>query len=350
MTNNQIASQASSGGKARAAKLTREQRTEIAQKAVNSRWDKVNIIPRATHMGKLIIADKEISCAVLETGKRVITQQALFTAIGRTGRPQNKVDSETCSSMPVFLAADNLKPFISEELKNALTPVAFKTPKTKVAYGYDAAILPMICEVYLQARDESLRREINKESKVLQPNQEHIVKACDLLMRGFARVGIIALVDEATGYQEQRARDELHKILAAYISAELLPWVKRFPDEFFKQIFKIYKWEYKPGLTATPRYVGKFIKQYVYDQLPPGVLQELERLNPRNEHWQRKHRHHQYLTPNTGNEHLDRQIVAIITIMKISDDKEDFERNFAKWHNKEYQERLPLTVTVEPAT
>lgn len=338
MTNKHISSQSSNGGKARAAKLTLEERKEIAQKAIQARWDKTNPVPKVTHSGKLIIGDQEISCAVLENGKRVIKQNALLSIIGKTGNSNINLEDEFFYKTPSFLNAENLKPFISEELRASTTPLLFRSESGKQSYGYDAMILPMICEVYLKARDEN---KIHKK-------QEHILKACDLLMRGFARVGLIALIDEATGYQEQRARDELHKILAAYISAELLPWIKRFPDEFFRQVFKIHNWEYRPGLTATPRYVGKFIKQYVYDQLPPGVLQELERLNPRNESWQRKHKHHQYLTPNTGNEHLDKQIVAITTIMKLSDDKEDFEINFAKWNKKEYQERLPLTVDVEP--
>jgi hypothetical protein len=56
------------------------------------------------------------------------------------------------------------------------------------------------------------------------------------LLRAFARVGIVALVDEATGFQDIRARDDLHKILEAYIAKELLPWTKRFPNEFYKEI------------------------------------------------------------------------------------------------------------------
>mgnify|MGYP003561277120 CR=1 FL=1 len=55
-------------------------------------------------------------------------------------------------------------------------------------------------------------------------------------MRAFARVGITALVDEATGYQYERENDELQKILKAYISEELLPWQKRFPDIFYNCI------------------------------------------------------------------------------------------------------------------
>ncbi len=84
---------------------------------------------------------------------------------------------------------------------------------------------------------------------ILQHMQFDLVKACDLLMRGLARVGIIALVDAATGFSEQQTRDELTKILEAYICAELMPWTKKFPDEFFRQVFKLHDWKYQPGST-----------------------------------------------------------------------------------------------------
>jgi hypothetical protein len=51
--------------------------------------------------------------------------------------------------------------------------------------------------------------------------QEHIAKQAEILVRGFAGVGIIALVDEATGYQQDRARDALSRILEAFIAKEL---------------------------------------------------------------------------------------------------------------------------------
>src|SRR5205814_2050988 len=164
----------------------------------------------------------------------------------------------------------------------------------------------------------------------LAPTQDHIAKMCEILTRGLARVGIVALVDEATRFQEYRAKDELAKILEAYISKELLPWTKRFHDEFFRQIYRLHGWEFKPGTAKRPMYIGKLINKYIYDQLPPGVLDELKQKNPTNEAGRRKHKHHQFLTEETGDVHLDRQITAVTTIMKISDDRAQFEANFDK--------------------
>src|ERR1700733_8048529 len=106
-------------------------------------------------------------------------------------------------------------------------------------------------------------------------------------MRGFAKLGLIALIDEATGYQELRAKDELQKILSAYISPTLLPWAERFPMEFFKERFRVWGWDW-PHTEDNykgpqgPRYAGKLVRHIIFENLPPGVLQELDRLNPPN--------------------------------------------------------------------
>jgi hypothetical protein len=98
--------------------------------------------------------------------------------------------------------------------------------------------------------------------------------------------------------------------------------MKTFPDEFFAQIYRLQGWEYRPGTSKRISYVGTLVNKYVYEQLPPGVLEELKRLNPRNERGNRSHKHFQFLTADTGNIHLDRQIATVTTLMRISDTKE----------------------------
>jgi hypothetical protein len=308
------------GGKARARKLSPEERKEIARRAAESRWG--SVVPQATNEGTLVIAGKPIKCANLANGTRVLTQETFLKAIGRAAKAKAGTGSTTMlvDGMPPFLAAENLKDFISEELRQSTTPLVYRTRKGRKAFGYSAMLLPMVCEVYLAADDAG----------VLLKGQEHIAKACNLLIRGLARVGIIALVDEATGFQDQRPKDELTKILEAYISAELMPWTRMFPDVFFREIYRLQGWEYKPGSAKRTPYVGKLINKYIYEPLPEGVLPELRRLNPVTEKGYRRHKHFQFLTADTGNVHLDKQITATTTIMRISDTKEQFEENFAK--------------------
>lgn len=338
---------AAKGGKARAEKLSAEERQEIARRAAEARWG-VEVL-RAPYTGELIIAGRHISCAVLENGKRLLTQESFLRAVGRAAKAKAGTGSERLAGaeaivngLPPFLAAENLSPFISEELREATTPIVFRNSKGKKAYGYDARLLPMICEVYLKARD----------ARVDLPSQRHIVEACDLLMRGLAQVGIIALVDEATGYQKYRERDELNRILEKYIVEELRPWIKTFPEEFFKQVYRIHGWEHNSSTSQRTPQVGKLINEWIYKQLPPGVLPKLQELNPVTETGRRRHRHHQFLTADTGVEHLDKQIDTVTMLMRISESKEEFERLFARAFNlpqRPTQERLALTF-VEGAT
>lgn len=122
-------------------------------------------------------------------------------------------------NLPVFLTAKNLKPFIPTELYVTSSQIEFRRKNGGNAFGYPAELLPKICGVFVDA-DEA--------GKLTEP-QRKIARQARLLLRGLAEAGIIALVDEATRYQEVRPKNELQKILAAYISPTLLPWTERFP-------------------------------------------------------------------------------------------------------------------------
>lgn len=330
---------AARGGQARATSLTAEDRRAIAKEAAEVRWG--STLPRATHAGVMIIGGRELACAVLENGKRLLTQETFLTAIGRAGKAKGGTGSAAFTpGMPPFLVADNLQPFITDELREAATPFMFKTDKGVRGYGYDASLLPKVCDVYLAAR----------EAHKLRPDQRHIAQACETLIRGLAEVGIIALVDEATGYQAERAKDELIRILEYYIAPERLPWVKKFPDEFFKQIYRLQGWEYKPGTAKRTPHVGNLINKYIYEQLPPGVLDELRRRNPTTEKGYRRHKHFQFLTADTGQPDLDKQVSSVTTLMRAAADRAQFEELFGRAYEGPAQLRLPLVITVPDET
>lgn len=321
----------SKGGKARAAAMTPEERSEVARAAAESRWaakeaEGKNRLPRATHAGTLVIGTIQLPCAVLADGRRVLTQPGLLQAIGR-GRlgSSTVVESEGRDGMhtdvPSFVAAENLKPFISEDMRRTLRPIRYRSKAGGfggVAVGYDATALPLICRVFLEARDRDVLTTGPR-------GQLRIAQACDVLIRGLATVGIVALVDEATGYQRDRDRDELHKILALFIAKELLPWARRFPDEFYKEMFRLKGWRaFDHNAAQGPRFAGKLTNQLVYERLPAGVLDELRRKNPA-ENNRRKHAHHQFLTREIGNPHLERHIASVTTLMRAARTWTEFE-------------------------
>jgi hypothetical protein len=223
---------------------------------------------------------------------------------------------------PIFFFG---KPFINDDLDLAIrNPIHFVgagSRKAKPNAGYEATILHDLCQAVLDARD----------ADVLKTEQEQrYAQYCEILVRSFAKVGIVALVDEATGYQYERDRYELEKILDAYIAKELLPWAKRFPDEFYRQLFRLRGWQYRPLTVKKPKYVGKLTNQLIYEKLPKGVLDELREKNPTLKPGYRRHRHHQFLTEDIGNPHLERHIASVTTLMRAAANWRNFERLFQR--------------------
>ncbi len=313
---------ASKGGLARAAALSSEDRKEIARAAAEARWGMLSSLPRETHGGTLHIGDKEIACAVLDNGLRVLSTRGVNRAMGSktTGSPGG--DRNGAPHLPRFLASESIKPFISNELMARLiAPIEYR-PRLggRTAFGYEAGLLPDICKVLLAAR----------KGQKLKRNQMHLADTAELLIEGLAHVGIIALVDEATGYQAERAKDELFRILEAYISRALLPWTRRFPDAFFKEIYRLNGWKFQEGNHLHPRMVGKMVNQLVYEQLPKGVLTELRQRNPVMPSGYRRWKHHQLLSEHIGQPHLSNQVATVVALMRASDTKHEFERLFSR--------------------
>lgn len=216
--------------------------------------------------GTLIIGEMEFLCAVLEDETRVISERGITKALGgkRGGAHWRRKKAETIgANLPVFLSANNLTDYISDELRVALTsPIFFTTESNSVANGIKADLIPDICEVWLNAKD----------GKSLLSSQEHIYAKAKILHRALAHTGIIALVDEATGYQEIRDKRALQTILEKYIAKEYLDWTKTFPDEFYKEMFRLKGWSINPIFIKRPSVIGTYTRDIVYDRLAPGLM------------------------------------------------------------------------------
>jgi P63C domain len=273
-------------------------------------------IPQATHEGILHIGDAAIPCAVLEDGRRLLTQSGFMKALGRARQAKGRQYYDADVNMPAFLTAKNLKPFIPNNLAVTSTQVEFLRVKGGKAFGYPAEILPKVCDVFLDA----------DEAGALAHNQKHIAATAKMLMRGLAHVGIVALVDEATGYQEVRDRLALQAILDAYLRKELAAWAKRFPDEFYQQMFRLKGWQWRGMSVNRPSVVGRYTNDLVYERLAPGILEELRDRNPKDEKGQRLAKHHQWLTEDVGHPALAQHLHAVIGFMRASSTWESFYR------------------------
>jgi hypothetical protein len=312
----------SMGGEARKKALTPEQRSEMSRNAAEARWAMAPIdpnkprVPKATHESNdLKLGDMVIPCAVLENGTRVLSERGVTKALGgkRGGAHWRRI-KEGGANLPVYLSADNFKPFISNGLQVALmNPILYKSKNGGLAYGLPAALLPEVCEVFLKARDTT---------RGLHPSQKHLAIKADILMRALAHVGIIALVDEATGYQDVRDRQALQEILKKYISGALLAYASMFPMVFYKELFRLKGWPWNNG--KMPSVVGHYTNDLVYHRLAPGVLEELRRKNPVTESGHRKNKHFQWLTKEIGHPALNQILYRLIGMMEASPTWEAF--------------------------
>lgn len=323
---------ASAGGKRRAQVIAPDRRRAIARQAAEVRWQRqskememAGTLRRATHEGQLTIGDMILNCAVLEDGTRVISERGITKALGQTrggdSLRRGQLAPGASARLPLYVAPLSLRPFISPSLTSALSRPLIHLQKrsgSRPVYGVEAVLLPEICNVWLKARDAGVLVEARKP----------LADKADLLMRGLAQVGVVALVDEATGYQWERDQNELQRILAAYISADLLPWTKRFPEDFYRELFRLRNWQYSPPSVARPKLVGKLTAELVYQKLPQGVLQELRAKNPTIKPGLRRYHLHRFLTQDIGNPHLEKQVVAVTTLLRAAPNWAIFKKLF----------------------
>lgn len=295
------------GGLARAAVLAPDERRRIAQEAARARWAEVGEVRRATHEGPLNLGGIEIACAVLDDGSRVLSSASFARAMGRRGNVKVGALTSPDSDLPVFLQAENLKQFLPADFVSSAKPVIFRTKNGPLAHGYRAELLNQVCHIFIDA----------KLRGALRPSQEHIFARCQILSKAFSTVGLTALIDEATGYQEVRDRQALQAILDRYLAKELAAWAKRFPDEFYKEMFRLRDWKWNPANRKMSHAVAKYTNDIVYARLAPNLLEELQARNP-SENGSRKAKHHMWLTEDVGHPALAQHLHTVCALMRIS--------------------------------
>lgn len=305
---------ASKGGKARAEKLSPERRKEIAKIANKARQEKakvnkaklhipdhIDIIPEAKYRGVLKFADEELPCYVLDNGERVISRIAateFLTGIKGGGGLEN------------YLGAKRLKPFIDLEL-TVEKFVEFRLKDTEnlshiQTKGLPTDVLIDICRVFVAAWEASEKQ--NPEIR-LTTKQKEIAFKSSMFLASCAKVGLDALVDEATGYQYDRAEDALQIKLRAYLEDEMRKWERTFPDELWKEFGRLTNW--KGAIHNRPKYWGKLVMELIYEYLDADVAQWLRENAPKPKHGQN---YHQWLSNQYGLKKLVEHIWKVIGI------------------------------------
>lgn len=315
-------------GEARMSKMTPDERRELGRHAASKRWATAKAPavqpydPEA--WGDLPIIGHTVPCAVVMVeGEvvRLVSERELVKSLGgkRGGSHwlRARVDSEA-ANLPPILSAVNLRQFISDDLREGLaTRFPYKVPGRGgfVANGLRGELYPMICDVFLKARD----------AKALLDSQVDLAESADILMRALAHTGIIALIDEATGYQTKRAVDSLARILEAFIAKELQPYIRgTFKQDFYEHLFRLRGLDYRKDTVKRPQYFGCLTNDIVYRRLAPGVLEELKKVAIRNDAGRPTHKYFQRLTANVGYMKLVEHLGAVVATMKLSSKYPDF--------------------------
>jgi hypothetical protein len=338
---------ASKGGIARANVLTPDEKQEIARNAVKARWAKARSTggharvdkqveslrkaenkPQGEGPDSLRIGHEDrtrislfkgdvqfgniiVQCHVLDDGSRVIAQREVVKALTQQERPSGSITR--------LIGVPALEPYINaDDVAKKILQYKLSGPGHQMtAYGYEATLLIEVCEAFLRARDDGALTE----------GQLRMARRAEIILRACAKVGIIALIDEATGYQEVRQKNALQLKLQAFIADDMQEWAKLFPEEFWLHLARIEHTRYMPR--GRPLRWGKYVMAFVYDAVDADVGQELRRINP-NPHYRMNY--HQWLKK-FGRDKIRDHINQVIGVMKTCQDMEAFRKQFAHVFN-----------------
>lgn len=266
--------------------------------------------PKALNQGVIPLGNLSIPCAVLDNTERVISIRGLANYLGVKGGGAywEKKRKSNVVLLPEFVSAQYLEPFITDEVKDLLTnTILYTALNGQSAEGMKGKILPKICDVWIKALNAGALNE----------RQKLIAERAYQLLSAFAEIGITALIDEVTGYQKDRR--EYEKILELYVAKDIQPYLHTFDDNFYKQLYRLQGWSwdaFKNKKKNHPQYIGKLTNRLIYEKLAPGVLEELRRINPKDEKGNRKSKHFQRLTVDIGYTELVKLLSAVTVLLE----------------------------------
>lgn len=261
------------------------------------------------YKGELHLGDKVIDCYVLSNGERVINMRSAVLAIA-------KVES---GNLGEYIGIESLKPFIDKD-KILGESYTFSIPGTQFkGNGLKAEIFLEICQAYVSAFTAgALKTDRQKQNAM----------SCAVLLASCAKVGLIALIDEATGYQFVREDGALRVKLKAFIAEELRAWEKTFPDELWEEFGRLTGW--KGALNSRPKWWGKLVIELIYETLDADVAQYLKSNKPpQGVHW------HRQLTDNYGARQLVSRCFEIVGMAKDCSSISELRSKVALHYGKE---------------
>jgi hypothetical protein len=278
-------------------------------------------VPVAEYSGELSIGADGLPCYVLDDGRRVIS---------RTGATSVLAGKKGGGQLEKYIAADALREYMPD-LAGAMVEFSIPEVVNKTVRGLSAETFLDVCRGYLTAYTEG---------KLKTKAQVDMAHKASAFLGACANVGLVALIDEATGYQYDRAEDALRVKLKAYISEEMRKWEKTFPDELWVEFARLTKWQ--GSVTKRPKYWGKLVNELVYSYLDPDVAKWLRENAPKPAHGQN---YHQWLSNQYGLKKLVEHIWMLIGMARACKTMEELRARKAEASGRQ---GLRITVYVPP--
>mgnify|MGYP001308346530 CR=1 FL=1 len=332
------------GGHERAQRLSPEERSDIARTAAQTRWGKTRNLtttegdvaepdyeldesqavpaelPEASYKGVLRLLSLDIPCYVLGDGRRVI---------GRTSATEMLTGIKGGGALEKYLGVSTLRPFIRID-DIIIRMVSFRLPEVegleRHVKGLPADALIEICQGFMAALEASTRPDATFK---LTARQLEMALRAGMFVGACAKVGLEALIDEATGYQYERAQDALEVKLRAYLETEMRKWEKTFPDELWVEFGRLTGWS--RSVTQRPKYWGRLVNELVYEYLDHDVAQWLRDNAPKPRHGQN---YHQWLSSQYGLKKLVEHIWKLIGIAKTCQNMLELQDKMAELHGR----------------
>lgn len=288
-------------------------------------------VPQATHWGVLKIGDAEIPCYVLQNGIRVFSLKGIVVSLIGTDGGQ----------LAEYLKVKSLQPYLPEDLipaeggkLPALFP--FSTGASGIAQhalGLDVEKFMDLCGAYSKALQDFAAG--TADSKLTPRQMEIAVRASAFLMAA-AKTGIVALVDEATGYQYDRPADALQLKMKIFLEDEMRKWEKTFPDQLWVEFGRLTNW--KGQLHHRPKYWGKLVMELIYGYLDKDVAKWLKENAPKPTAGQN---YHQWMSSQYGLKKLIEHIWMVVGMASACETMPELRRRMAEKFG-----RIPVQLTM----
>jgi P63C domain len=288
----------------------------------NKTEPRVRRVPEAKWFGALEIGQAELPCYVLDDGRRVIS---------RTGATSVLVGKKGGGQLEKYVSAESFKSYVPPGFSDRMIDFSIKGVENKTVRGIAAEDFLDLCRGLVKAWTEDKLQTQNQRSMALQASA--VLSAC-------AKVGLIALIDEATGAQYERADDALRVKLKAYLEEEMRKWEKTFPDELWLEFGRLTNWT--GSVTSRPKYWGKLVMELVYEYLDKDVADWLKKNAPQPRGGQN---YHQWLSSQYGLKKLIEHLWMLIGMARACKKMSQLREKMAETYGRQ---RVQVTVFVPP--